>query len=1725
MKTFDLPSTSLFETFNCRYYEMRHEAYNEAVLAQVLKNDRSGLDDVVYLKNDYEINRSIAAEGSLKAYDMVLTPSGFVVIKEFFNGIPLSQFILHREFSVPLFLQIAMRLTRLLRELHLQKILVKEFVIEDILVVPETLEMKICSLGSATRVLRERPEYSPEFIHYGPLWHIAPEQTGRVGRTVDHRTDFYGLGVILYQVLCWRKPFNYTDSLELIHAHIAKRPLEPRQVREHIPQIISDIVMKLLAKNSEDRYQGADGILADLEHCMRQWQQTGTVSPFVLGAQDHSSQFSFSEKLYGRDEALGVLLAAWKRIDREGASLLLVAGYSGIGKTRLVSEIKKPVLEANAYFISGKFDQYAREYPYSAFVQAFSMFTQQILGEREEDLALWRTAIARQLGENGALLTGLVADLEKLLGPQGPIPDIGAMEGKNRFLNTCIDFLSSIALNGKSLVIFLDDLQWADSGSLALLQAIASSSLSHILVIGAYRDNEVDAAHPLSTAMAHLEKEHRDKVTRLSLPELDAASVNQLVADSLRMSEAATKALSAEIMARTRGNPFFVREFVEKLLEERAIQYDETLRSWVWDLESIRSMDLSGYVVDLILGKLRRLDPSVQDLVQLAACIGSRFDMDTLQQVAGIEGDACSGILQQLVAGEFISPVGSWGMFHNSSFLEGLSLSGSRPNFMFRFQHDRIQQASYDLITGTVRIQRHLRIGRRLLQQMQAAGNDEQLFDVLNHLNTSRGLIENLEERKAIARLNLKAGRRAMNNNAIQPALNYFEAGMELLSGDQASEAFKELLISRSECAYLYGNYQASEQWFDEALSDAETNIARADILARKMALYENTQRHELALEAAKQGLGLLGIRVPLNAGQLDVLRELLRVRWKLRGRTTRSLFENRDMEATDQRLAMKILMNMWGPCYLLQKQNLLAWKILRMVNLSVDHGNSIESAIAYAFYGYVTSAQFGDYEKGYAFAQLGIELNDKFRDKTLRSKILVIAEGCVAHWKRPFGSYLQNLREAHHVGIENNDIIYAGYAVTFVNRAQILMGEELGSAYEKLRGYIRFAQNIRSSISYHQMLAWARAVIILRGEEADEQVFGKFLSAQDHLAALQAMAASETLPLPLANYHTAMAMCEYLMGNFERAFRHACEAEPLMISVLGLPEWPEQKIWLALSASTCMMEGMVLDRKWQTARKKAIAMIARWATACPANYAAKHHLLLCEDHLLNGRRTDAIREAERSVRAAAESGMSYIGALAAERLARIHSLQNEPEKHAAQLRYALLEYDRWGARAKVEQLIQQHPLLGSGSSEISVSTPSMRGGSLDLKSIMQAAATLSEEVVFEKLIEKLLLLSIENAGAQNAWLLMNRREGLCVEASSAMANEFTCEIAPVPLEDVDDIAHSLVRKVRQTAEAVILDDARHDPIYAHDPQLKKAQARSVLCMPIFSKGQVSAILYMDNRSASNAFTPARLEVLRLLSAQMAVSLENALLYQQLEQKVEERTATIATQKAEIEREKQKADALLRNILPEEVAGELKENGFSRPRKYDEVTIMFTDFEGFTAMTEHMRPEEVVEIVDQHYKAFDRIIAEYGIEKIKTIGDAYMCVSGLPRGFSDHASRCIRAAREILNCVAKYNSERIRAGLPHCEVRIGIHTGPVVAGVVGLNKFAFDIWGDAVNTASRMETVGMPGQINVSRSTWMLTQDDFEFTYRGKVSMKHKGELDMYFVAGDRQATQQTNNS
>lgn len=1700
-----------FETATCEYHVVRPEEFKSDVFEQKLKSANPSLNDLVYLKNDFTLTREGDIKGVLKSFKMLNADGVFVIYKEYFEGIPLVDFLKNWSFSVPKFIALATKLTKLLQELHMNNLLVKEFVIENVLIDPTTQEVKLCSLGSASQLIRERVDFNSEFDYYGSLWHVAPEQTGRVGRAIDLRTDFYALGIMLYQILCGKKPFYYTDSMELIHAHIAKTPVQPKSIVKDMPDAFNEIVLKLMSKDAEDRYQSDSGILYDLDLCMKEWQHKGRIDNFQLGAEDYSKTFYLSEKIYGREKELTALKRAWDKSRTGDIHLYLVGGFSGIGKTRLINEIRKEVIDNKGFFLSGKYDQLNKETAFSGFIQITQSLVQNILSESDLQVDEWKEAIDKATDEDIALICELVPEVKTLVDEPLEVIDIGPVEGKKKLEKAAVDFTSIYQEMGRPAVLFLDDLQWADMASLEMLETLVKADLKNVLIIGAYRDNEVDESHPLIDTIQNIKKAHESRVTEVALSDLSEDAINHLSADSFQMAPDNTKELTKAVMNKTRGNPFFVKQFLSQLVSDNVIVFDDDVRTWIWRIREIENLQISDYAVDLLLKRMNKLSDESRRVISLAACIGNVFDFNTLATISGYSRSDLSEHLWELISEDFINSIGLWGRHHVDNILNDVSET-QNTNYEFRFQHDRIQQAAYSIIPESDQQQQHYTIGKLLLTNLNEDQVKDKLFEVLNHLIIGESSIVEEDRPKFLAKLCLDAARRALRNNVIRPATTYFAFGMRLIKENQEVDFFKDLLIGQSECEYLLGNYELSEALFNRAVSNASSSFNKADILCRKMALYENTQRHARAIETAREGLAHLGMNLPKNVNQFHVLKELLTVKFYLRNKTTDQLLNNRMMESPEKKLIMKTLMNLWGPAYLLQKQELLAYKILKMVNYSVRFGNSIESALAYAFYGYVVSAQLDDYKNGCDFAKLGLELNEKLDDKSLRSKLIVIAEGCVAHWGRPYNDMLPKLREGFHVGVESNDIIYAGYACTFMNRNHLWGGMSLENVLNKSIGFYQFVMKVNAVISRQQMLPWTRLILDLMDRPPTPEIFKELSDREAYFKHISMLNDELNVQLPLASHYCSRAMYHFYMAEYDPSYEMAKKADPLMMSLVGLTEWAEQLVFKTLAGIILLQKNRTLSGKEARTLKNGVKKIKKWSEASPANYESKYLLIKAEQAILDKKYSQAEGLYQRAIASAEEHDLIHMSALAYERLSEMHFNLDQEKPALTALRKSIIDYHEWGAKRKVD-VLQQKMKSSNVGLDLGDSHVNLSSGQLDLQTVLRASQTLSGEVRFDQLMEKLLLILIRNAGAQNAYLIRQVKNKLIIKASTRIEDNNKMVLRETPIDDVTEISNGVIRRAFQSGKTQIINDVDQDR-EGNILDLGSVPAKSLMCVPIINKGDTIAAIYLDNHVSKQVFTSERKELLEVLSGQIAISLENAELYQNLEDRVIERTQVIEKQKLELERSKKQSDDLLLNILPEEIADELKENGKCKTRKYESATIMFTDFEDFTSMSETLTPEELIEIVDEQYQAFDTITEKYGIEKIKTIGDSYMCVSGIPVANSDHAVNAVKAALEMAEFVKKFAEERKKRNLPYARMRIGMHSGTVIAGVVGHKKFAYDVWGDSVNTASRMESSCEVGKVNISGTTYELVKDKFKCVYRGKIEAKRKGEIDMFYVEG-----------
>jgi histidine kinase len=1354
--------------------------------------------------------------------------------------------------------------------------------------------------------------------------------------------------------------------------------------------------------------------------------------------------------------------------------------------------VHKPITAKRGYFISGKFDQFQRSVPYYAIIEAFKELVNMFLTENEDKLSLLRDELREALGEEGRVLTNVLPNLEHIIGVQPEIPEVGGSEAQNRFNYLFRRFVNAISTKEHPLVLFIDDLQWADSASLSLLHTLMTDLAGgHLLCIGAYRDNEVSATHPAIVAFDQIQQES-GCVRTVSIGNLTKEDVTALIMDALHATEDEAFVLMRLVYAKTKGNAFFVTQFLKSIYEEKLLVFDHDRLKWTWDMDRVSEKNITDNVVELMTGKILRLPATTQELLKTGACIGSGFSYEMLGLIVARSEEELR-----------------LDLFH--ALKEGLVVP--QGNDRIRFSHDRIQQAVYSLIPTEKKSKVHLNIGRLLLRNIPTEKRDERIFDIVNQLNSGMGLLRDEAEREELATLNLQAGRKAKQNSAFQPSFEYLTNGISLLRTDRWTAQYDLCLPLHSEAceaAYLNGEFDRMEGLFQEIIAHAHTILEKVKPYEIRILAYKAQNKLHDAIATGLEVLEQLGERFPKKANMLHVAQGLISTLWKLRDKNSAYLMDLPVMVDKEKIAAMRIIADITSSVYW-GMPNLLPLIVFRMVGISLKYGNTAVSCFAYGSYGVINCGVLGFMKKGNEYGELSLKLLDKLNAKEWKAQIYVSPYALTFHWRNHVRTTLKPLQESFQIGMETGLIEFACVNTNIYCIHSLLCGRPLARVEEETHAYSRSYHQFRQETNFNYNEVYRQAMLNLMGKGHDPVVLKGDAYDEGLMLRQNAERNDKTGTFFI---HFLKTMLALHFHQPEKALQSAQEAEKLLDAVLAKFEIPNLHYYHALAALALAETDTAHRGKLISKAKKCQSILRKWAEDAPMNFAHKADLIEAELLRVRGKVNEARTWYDKAIAGASTHEFLHEEALGYELAGRFYLDQNLKDLAEYYLKAAYNAYREWGATAKLRHLEQNFPKYVSGvlRSEQSLTGPSsvdanssmVHSSVLDISTVIKASTTISGEVVLPKLLALLMQVVIENAGAQRGFLLLEKEGELYIEA--VVEDDGRAEIlSHRPLRGCQVLAESVVAFVRRTQDHVVIQDATRDTRYKNDAFIIDRKPQSIMCLPIINQGKFIGILYLENNLATGAFTQERVNLLALLSGQIAVSIDNAILYHNLEQKVQERTVELAE-------EKKKSDDLLYNILPAETAEELKEKGFAEVRQFERVSILFTDFKGFTALSEKIAPRDLVRDLNECFSAFDRITEKYGLEKIKTIGDAYMAAGGLPRPNSTHATDAVNAAIEMRNFIAEGIGRKQAAGLPYFEVRIGIHTGPVVAGIVGLKKFQYDIWGDAVNTASRMESSGSPGKVNISEATHALVKDQFNCEYRGEIEAKGKGKVKMFFV-------------
>jgi predicted ATPase/signal transduction histidine kinase len=1516
------PSSRLYETLRadeefalCR---VRQKGSLSTVLEVTSVAEYPSVGSLARLEHEYSFRDELDPDWAVRPLALTRRGGQATLVLEDPGGELLDR-LLGKPMELGRFLRLAINLAAGLGKLHQRGLIHKDIKPANTLVDSATDKVWFTGFGFASRLPRERQTAEPPEVIAGTLAYMAPEQTGRMNRSIDSRSDLYSLGVTLYQMLTSALPFQASNPTEWVHCHIARQPPSPNERVTEIPEPVSAIVLKLLAKNAEERYQAAAGLEADLKKCLMEWESAGRIEPFPLGKEDMPGRLLIPEKLYGRESECQILLDAFDRVTASGKpELVLVSGYSGIGKSSLVHELHKSIILPRGIFISGKFDQQKRNIPYATLAQAFQNLVHQILSKNEEEVFHWRATILEALGSNGQLMINLIPELELVIGKQPAVPEFPPQEARNRFETVLRRFIGVFARKEHPLVLFLDDLQWLDSGTLkALEQMVTDSGVQHLLLVGAYRDNELSNQHPLMLTLDAIRKTEAI-VHEIILDPLSLTDVRKLLADALHCEPADAGPLAELLYEKTRGNPFFTIQFLINLAEEHLLEFDAAGALWRWDMERIRAKGFTDNVVDLMIGKLNRLSDATQKALGKLACLGNVVELATLNLVQEESEEEIQASLWEAVR-------------------VGLVL---RLDSAYSFLHDRVREAAYALIPESERAAVHLKIGRLFVARTVTEEIEERIFEIANQLNRGVALITAPQERVRVAELNLIAGKRAKISTAYASALEYLVAGCALLAEDSWEQRYAltfALEFERAECEFLTGDIAAAEKRLSMLSERAKDLIDSAVVARLRTELYTTLDQSDRAVQVGLEYLRRIGVDWSAHPTKDEVRQEYEQIWQQLGSRPIEALVDLPPMTDPVCKATLDVLTVLEEPAHFAD-ENLRCLVVARMVNLSLKHGNSDGSCVAYVDLGWFVIPRFDDYKPAFRFGKLGLDLVEKRGLERFRTRVFQCFGYFIDPWSRHLGTSVELLRRSFATAQETGDLKYAIYACDRLVTLLLAVGDPLSDVQREAENGLEFARKAKFGYTVDIITGQLALIRTLRGltssllsfndAEFDEARFEQHVETDPHLVFARCW------------YWIRKLQALFYAGDYVSALAAASKARPVLQTMpyagIDLPDHFVSSKTIGRPGVFESVEYLFYDALARAARydsatpeeraeyRETLAahhkQIVLWAKNCPQNFGNRASLVGGEIARIEGRDLEAMHLYEEAIQSARENGFIQNEAIAYEVAAQFYLARGFETIGRAYIRNGRYCYLRWGALGKVQQIDQRYPPSHEERPPSLTATLETPVEQLDLGTVMKVSQAVSGEIVLEKLIETLMRIAIEHAGAERGLLLLHQREELRIEAEARTSRNGVQvrlrQAAAIPAE----LPESLLRYVIRTQQGVILDDASSQSLFSGDPYVLQERPRSVLCLPLIKQSNLIGALYLENNLAPRVFTPKRLAMLELLASQAAISLDHARLYAEAK-RAEELQAAMVRERETFAQQRvaqlAKANAALRSSLDE----------------------------------------------------------------------------------------------------------------------------------------------------------------------------------------------------------------
>ena len=1471
---------SLYQSSRTTVYRALRLVDNVPVILKILKPSYPSPSETARFKKEYELINNLDLEGVVKSYGLLPLPGlegeGVVLVLEDFRGQSLESHLKKGKLKLNEFLPIAIQLARTLSQLHEKNIVHGDIKPGNILIRDEDGVIKITDFGISYTLTRENEEvYNPRFLT-GTLPYMSPEQTGRMNRHIDYRTDIYSLGVSFFEMLTGSVPFSSDDPMEIIHAHIAKKPPVLHEVDPDMPSVLSSIFLKTMEKTAERRYQNCFGLLWDLEECQRQWTENYKIKDFKPGSHDVSSRFKIPEKLYGHQDEIITLHETFERICKNSTTeLTIILGAAGVGKSTLVNELQRPIVKERGYFLSGKFEETSQDKPYSGIISAFQELANRLISENESRILFWRELVKETLGQNAGIILDVIPELKQIIDAPPSPGDLPPEESMHRFNYTFKKFIGMFTRGSQPFVLFLDDIQWADSASLKLVNNLLIAHESRrLLIILSSRDKVPEEGVAIKPFFQELKNNGVPATYILPAP-LDLSAISEMVCDTLSCTPEKAENLVALIHEKTLGNPFFARQFLNTLYQEQAIHF-EASTGWSWDLKKIESIEITENVASLLTARLARLSQETGEILRMASCIGKQFQLADLVTILSRAPDQIYYRLSEALR-------------------EGILQPGQGD---FRFVHNRIQENLYQSLDENERSFLHYLIGKNLLKYDEEKSNSKRLFFVTDQLNMGSAHLQGEYEKYQVANLNLRAGNKASSTSALDSAAHYYRTGMSLLSSNSWEKNYEfayQLFLKRAQYEYLTGNFTLAEDLFTQTLSHARGNLDKAAVYNTLVNLHVNLGKHDLAVEQGLKGLKLLGKKIPPAPGSwrfpVEMIISKLTMLW--RKKNIERLVELPLVHEPKILKVMELLFSM-GPSAYFTNQNLRNLIVFKMLNYSLKYGNSFSSPLGYMIFGMIQGSVLGNYKAGERFSRMALRLEkEQFNHPAVSGKILAIYGVLVAIWRLPLREVRSVLNRALKKCLQSGDLIYSSYSESALFFLLFYQGTTLDEIKQKIDSFLKHPKPSREKSAELTARTYLRFILNMQGETPRREDFdGPDFQEVSYLEEIQTVYQLDNM---IQLYHLARMQSLYILGYYQEAILHAEKSQRLVdqgASFASLQLFDHHFYYFLILAAMYPETQGKIRRKSMALMKSRLKKIRNWARENPTNFKHKYLIMLGEFCRLKNERARAIDYFDQSIELSRQNGYFLDEALSAELSGKLLAGQKKDISAGAYIRLAHYLYLKWGGRLKALALDDLYPrFIQSDNLEYEIKDSSHETFStsihydtsnLDIRTVLKATQALSSEIVLSSLLEKLMKIVLENAGATRGYMIMEKEGKLYIESQGAMDGGAHVLLESVDVESSNLVPVSIINYVKRTLKTELINRSENHKIFGSDPYIQEYKPAGVLCIPLIKSRRLRGILYLENNITPDAFTPQRQSLLKLLASQAAVSIENANLYHRI---------------------------------------------------------------------------------------------------------------------------------------------------------------------------------------------------------------------------------------------------